>query len=265
MAGDDAVPDVGDLCRSVEGDLPAVEVGLAGRHVHSADESRTPVVPDAVGHRGATRRQRRGRRRTGHRERGAEPAGCPGTGVADACLQCRHGHRHGNRDCGGNPEIQMESGVADLNDEGVLPTGGVQGFVGGVGEVAGGIHDDRAVGRRLGDRVGKGVALGIGPADRSGQRVGLTGQNRLRGRSAVEQQPVDLPAYQRQGCRDEVQRTGRCLVSVPRRHHAREQGRPGDGGCRLGDCRDGHGGLRCHCRKRWPGRCRCGRRQRRLR
>ena len=79
MAGDDAVPDIDDFCRSVEADRPAVE-GLARCHVHRAVESRTPVVGDGVGHRPAAS----GRRRC-HRDRCVgDGAGCRGRGEGGA-------------------------------------------------------------------------------------------------------------------------------------------------------------------------------------
>ena len=74
MAGDDPAPEVGDFRRGVEADRPAVEGGLAGRHIHGADESGAPVVPGAVGHRGVDRHGCRGGDRTGHGERAAGAA-----------------------------------------------------------------------------------------------------------------------------------------------------------------------------------------------
>ena len=151
MAGDDAVPDIDDLCRSVEADRPAVEV-LACCHVHRAGESRTPVVGDGVGHRPAVSGWRRCHR---HRRVG-DGAGCGGRGEGGA---------GGVGQCDGEGFVRLDGGVGEDGHVDLLrghsrcegQGAGGRGVVGarGGGAVGGGVADGDRCGRRLGQRDGE--------------------------------------------------------------------------------------------------------------
>ena len=254
MAGDDAVPDVGDLGGGGEADRPPVEGARSRRHGHVADEARAPVVADAVGHRAGTRRRSRGRHRTGGARGHVAGAGL------DTALRRQHVERQGHRDRRGSPEIQMETGVANLEHECVRTAGGRQIRVRGVDEVPLGVDDDRAVRGPLGDRVLERVAVGVESGDRPGDDgVGLTGQDRIRRGRLVEEDPVDLPADQRQRRGDEVQPAGRSAQVLSGRHRAENRGHTGrDGGGGSSHRLAGFGGRDRRCGRRGR-RGRCGR------
>ena len=245
MAGDDAVPEIGDLRGRGEADCPGVETALAGFHIHLADEARAPVIADAVGHGAVARRRCRGGRRTGGACRQYLTVG-----LRDQHVKC---HRNGNR--GGGPEIEVEARVANRECERVRPAGCGQIGVRGVDEVSGRIHNDCAVCGGLSHRVGEQIAVGIGSADRSGDdRVRLTAQHGIRHRRLVEEQPVDLPADQRQCRGDEIQRTSRCAGALSRgtRGQNRRESRSdrcGRGGLWLGLDRRCGGGRGLHHRR----------------
>ena len=214
MAGDDAVPEIGDLRGGGEIDRPGIEAALAGSHIHLADEAGAPVVADAVGHRAGARRRCRGGRRTGGACRQ----------YLTVALRHQHVERHWHGNRGGGPEIEVEARVANRKRERIRTTGRGQIGVRGVDEVSGRIHNDGAVRGGLSHRVGERVTVGIGPADRSGDDgIRLTAQNGIRRRRLVEEQPVDLPADQRQCRGDEVQRTSRRAGALSR--GARSQNR----------------------------------------